>query len=108
MLINLGYRRYIISQLKVSSCTLSGFLETFDTGGEILLNKEGGSILYRSMLLNPQPSHTVLAETAKVAKAIFPKGNLCITMAGHLGSFMSDQDFSRLFSNQNLEYHRCD
>lgn len=55
MLINLGYRRYIIFQLKVSSCTLSRFLATFDTGGEILLNKEVGSI--KSYLGSKQRSH---------------------------------------------------
>ena len=52
------------------------------------------------MSLRPQSNYIVPAETAKVAKAIFPKGNLCITMADHLGSFVSDQDFSTLFSNQ--------
>jgi transposase len=40
------------------------------------------------------------AETAKVAKAIFPKGSLCITMADQLGSFLSDEDFNDLFSSQ--------
>ncbi|ACC85464.1 IS1182-like element ISNpu1 family transposase [Nostoc punctiforme] len=52
------------------------------------------------MSLNPQPGYTVPAETAKVAKAIFTKGNLCITMADRLDSFVSDQDFSTLFSHQ--------
>jgi transposase len=52
------------------------------------------------MSLNPQPGYAVPAETGFVAKAIFPKGNLCITMADHLGSFVSDQDFSTLFSHQ--------
>lgn len=52
------------------------------------------------MSLNPQLGYTVPAETGFVAKAIFPKGNLCITMADRLDSFVSDQDFSTLFSNQ--------
>jgi transposase len=52
------------------------------------------------MSLHPQPGYTVPAETAKVAKAIFPKSNLCITMADRLSCFLSDQDFSTLFSNQ--------
>lgn len=52
------------------------------------------------MSLNPQPGYTVPAETGFVAKAIFPKGNLCITMADCLDSFVSDQDFSILFSKQ--------
>lgn len=33
------------------------------------------------MSLNPQTQYVVPAETVKVAKAIFPNGNLCITMA---------------------------
>jgi transposase len=32
------------------------------------------------MSLRPQTQYVVPEETAKVAKAIFPKGNLCITM----------------------------
>lgn len=52
------------------------------------------------MSLRPQPPLTIPAETAKVAKAIFPKGNLCITMADHLDAFLSDQDFSGLFPSQ--------
>ncbi len=46
------------------------------------------------MSLHLQPVYTVPAETAKVARAIFPQGNLCITMADHISCFLSDQDFS--------------
>ncbi len=42
------------------------------------------------MLLHPQPGYTVPAETGFVARAIFPKGNLCITMADRLSYFLSD------------------
>lgn len=52
------------------------------------------------MSLHPQTGYVVPAETAKVAKAIFPKGNLCITMADCLSSFLCDQDFSALFSSK--------
>jgi len=52
------------------------------------------------MSLQPQPHYVIPTETAKVAKAIFPKGNLCLTMADQLGSFLSDADFNDLFSNQ--------
>ena len=52
------------------------------------------------MSLRPQPLLTIPAETTKVAKAIFPKGNLCITMADRLNRFLSDQDFDALFPNQ--------
>lgn len=49
------------------------------------------------MSLHPQQNYIVPAETANVAKAIFPTGNLCITMADCLHSFICDQDFSALF-----------
>lgn len=52
------------------------------------------------MSLRPQPHLAVPAETAKVARAIFPKGNLWITMADRFSSFLCDQDFSPLFSSQ--------
>jgi len=52
------------------------------------------------MSLHPQTQYVVPEETAKVAKAIFPKGNLCITMADYLSSFLCDQDFSTLFPSQ--------
>lgn len=52
------------------------------------------------MSLHPQAEQVVPAQTAEVARAIFPKGNLCITMADALRSFLCDQDFSGLFSSQ--------
>jgi transposase len=52
------------------------------------------------MSLHPQTQYVVPEETAKVAKAIFPKGSLCITMADCLSSFLCDQDFSTLFPSQ--------
>jgi transposase len=52
------------------------------------------------MSLHPQSCYIVPAETANVARAIFPKGNLCITMADRLSSFLCDQDFTALFSSQ--------
>jgi transposase len=52
------------------------------------------------MSLHPLSQYIVPAETAKVARAIFPKGNLCITMADRIRPFLCDQDFSALFSSQ--------
>jgi hypothetical protein len=42
------------------------------------------------MSLHPQTDYTVPAETAKVARAIFPKGNLCITMVDSLESVRTE------------------
>lgn len=52
------------------------------------------------MSLQPQAAYRVPAETARVARAVFPQGNLCITLADSLGAFLSDQDFSHLFPEQ--------
>ena len=52
------------------------------------------------MTLQPKAQYVVPVETANVAHAIYPKGNLCITMADTLSEFLSDQDFSALFSTQ--------
>ncbi len=52
------------------------------------------------MTLQPEAKYVVPVETAKVAHAIYPKGNLCITMADTLSEFLSDQDFNPLFPTQ--------
>ena len=49
------------------------------------------------MSLQPQSQYVVPAETAKVAHAVFVKGNLCITIADTLSEFLNDRDFSELF-----------
>jgi transposase len=52
------------------------------------------------MSLKPQAQSTVPAETARVAHAIFPSGNLCITMAEILHPYFSDQDFEALYPHR--------
>lgn len=52
------------------------------------------------MSLHLQAQYVVPAETSKIAHAVFPKGNLCITMANALSDFLSDQDFKDLFGVQ--------
>jgi len=52
------------------------------------------------MSLHPQTLYPVPTETAKVAHAIFPKGNLCITMAEALHEWFSDQDFNALYPHR--------
>ena len=42
----------------------------------------------------------VPVETARVALAVFPKGNLCITTSNTLGTALSDQAFSELFKKK--------
>lgn len=51
------------------------------------------------MSLRPQAVSLVPEETARVARAAFPKGNnLAMRMREHLGSIFDDQQFADLFS----------
>ena len=49
------------------------------------------------MSMHPQPVGTVPQDTARVAKAAFPKGNLNTHMRDVLGTIYDDEDFSELF-----------
>ncbi len=49
------------------------------------------------MLLRPQAEYCVSVETARVAKAVFPNGNIYLTLADSLGAFLLEQDFAHLF-----------
>ena len=49
------------------------------------------------MSLQPQAQYTVPLETAKVTHAVFPHGNLCMTMSKRLSEFIDDETFSHLF-----------
>jgi len=50
------------------------------------------------MSLKPQPDSLILADTQRVAKAIFNKGNPYVTLQDELGPFFEDADFTELFS----------
>jgi transposase len=47
--------------------------------------------------MHPQPIAPVPEDTARVAKAAFPKGNLYMHIRDVLGSIYDDEDFSELF-----------
>jgi hypothetical protein len=49
------------------------------------------------MSLQPQVSYCIPEETARVARAIFPDGNLIMQMYDQLGMLFRDADFSDLF-----------
>ena len=49
------------------------------------------------MSLQPCPKYTVPEETARIARAIFPKGNLYMKLYDTLGLLFEDQDFVELF-----------
>jgi len=48
-------------------------------------------------VLQPQPLTSIPEETARIARAAFPKGNLYVTMRDEIGTFYNDQDFEALF-----------
>lgn len=52
------------------------------------------------MCLHPRPVDPVPKETARVAKAAFPKGTVYMTMKDTLGELFEDEDFARLFPSR--------
>ncbi|WP_425365358.1 transposase [Gloeothece verrucosa] len=50
------------------------------------------------MSLHPEPISPVPSQTAKVARAAFPKGNIYLQIRDTLGSIYLDEDFDHLFS----------
>jgi transposase len=51
------------------------------------------------MSLKPQPTGPVPDDTARVARAVFPKSNLCLTLRDEIGIPYNDSDFGELFSS---------
>ena len=52
------------------------------------------------MSMQPQPIPPVPEDTAAVARAAFPKGNLYLQICDTLGSIYQDEAFSSLFSSR--------
>ena len=52
------------------------------------------------MSLQPQENYPITAETARVARAIFPTGNLVMRLYDELGMLFHDRDFTDLFPVQ--------
>jgi hypothetical protein len=49
------------------------------------------------MTLHPQHEFSIPEETARVARAAYPKGNLYMKMRDALGTMYQDQSFAHLF-----------
>ncbi len=49
------------------------------------------------MCLHPRPVDPIPEETARIAKAAFPKGNTLMRMRDELGAIFEDEDFADLF-----------
>ncbi len=54
----------------------------------------------KQMSLNPRPIFEVPEETARVAHAAFPKGNIYLRIRDRLGVFYEDEQFAPLFSER--------
>jgi transposase len=52
------------------------------------------------MSLKPRPDYTVPEDTAKVARAIYPQGNLYMKWYDTFGPLFDDEDFADLFSHE--------
>lgn len=52
------------------------------------------------MCLHPRSIKPVPKETARVAKAAFPKGTTYLTMRDELGAIFEDEDFAHLFPSR--------
>ncbi len=52
------------------------------------------------MSLHPQPITPVPDQTARIAQAAFPKGNVLMKMRDELGAIYQDQEFAHLFSKR--------
>jgi transposase len=49
------------------------------------------------MSLHPEPIGTIPAETARVARAAFPKGTVVMRLRDEFGALYGDEDFGRLY-----------
>ena len=49
------------------------------------------------MSLQPELEYTVPEQTARIARAAFPKSTLCMKIYDHLGTIFRDQDFADIF-----------
>lgn len=52
------------------------------------------------MSLKPQVAYVVPKETARVAQAIYPKGNTYMNLYDTFGTLLEDEDFRDLFSHE--------
>jgi hypothetical protein len=55
------------------------------------------------MSLRPEPIEPVPEETARVARAAFPRGNPCLPLRDVLGSIYTDEDFVDLFPRRGQQ-----
>jgi len=59
------------------------------------------------MTLQSQNEFAIPEETARVARAAFPKGNIYMQMRDALGTIYQDQSFAHLFPNNGRPVEAC-
>jgi transposase len=59
---------------------------------ETSLHPQAPAMCLHSLFVEPVPE-----QTARVAKAAFPKGTIYMTMRDELGTIVEDEDFAHLF-----------
>lgn len=52
------------------------------------------------MTLHPKGPQEIPEQTAEIARASFPKGNVYMTMRDQLGELFADEQFRALYPNQ--------
>ncbi len=57
------------------------------------------------MSLHPQLNYSVPDQTARIARAAFPKGTMCLRIYDELGTIFLDQDFADLFPQLGQPTH---
>lgn len=57
------------------------------------------------MSMHPEPIRPVPEDTARVARAAFPKGSTCMRMRDVLGAVYEDADFYELFAMRGRPAH---
>ncbi len=56
----------------------------------------------KTRVVQPQPTGPVPEETARVARAAFPKGNTCTRVRDEFGGVWNDKDFTGLFPKRSM------
>jgi transposase len=83
------------------------WITNFDTVGKFGSERRGVKLAAmkpemkdKAMSLKAEKLPEVPAETERVAKAVFPKGNVCMTMRDQIGVVYRDEDFQALFAER--------
>lgn len=52
------------------------------------------------MVLHPRSIKPIPSLTKEIARKVFPKGNIYMSLRDELGSFYDDEDFAELYSTE--------